>query len=262
MFGGIVGDIVGSRFEFHPIKSKDFELVTGACFFSDDSVMTAAVADALLTGTPYAEAFRRWGWRYPKAGYGGMFQKWLEAKDAPSYGSFGNGSGMRAGPVAWVAASLDEALALAEATARPTHDHPEGVKGAQAVAGATFLARGGTPRARIRAWLADRFGYAMDRTLDQIRPGYRFDVTCQGSVPEALIAALDSTSFEDALRGAVSLGGDADTLACMAGFLAEALYGGVPPPLAAAAWARLDPPFRDLVRAFHARFRPEVALPT
>ena len=193
--------------------------------FTDDSVLTVAVAEVLASGGNYTDSIQRWARAYPRAGYGGAFRKWMWSEAARPYGSFGNGSGMRASPVGWARTSLEEALAEARRSAEVTHDHPEGIKGAQAVAAAVFLARTGSSKDEIRSTIATRLGYDLSRRLDDLRAEYTFDVTCQGSVPEALIAFLESSGWEDAVRRAISLGGDADTLACMTGAVAEAFYG-------------------------------------
>lgn len=233
MFGTIIGDIVGSRFEFDNCKSKEFELFTNTCDYTDDTVMTLAVAKALLLYETITDmdAFKRElvrvmhevGMLHPYCGYGGRFCTWMMKNDTEPYGSFGNGSAMRVSPVAWFAGSLDECEKLAVATAEVTHNHPEGIKGAVAVAGAIYLARTGHSMAEIRKY-TERF-YPIDFTLDEIRPDYDFVETCQGSVPQALEAFFESTGFEDAIRNAVSIGGDSDTIADMAGAIAEAYYG-------------------------------------
>ena len=228
LYGAVSGDVVGSVFERRPVKTTDFPLFSPASRWTDDTVLTVATAEVLLTGGDFEEAYRRWGRRYPNAGYGRGFRHWLTARHPEPYQSYGNGSAMRVSPAGWVCDSLDETLELARHSAAPTHDHPEGIKGAQVVAGAVFLARSGASKEEIRSQLESRLGYSLSRTLDEIRPGYAFDPTCQGSVPEALTAFLESTGFEDALRKAVSLGGDSDTQACIAGAVAEAFYGGVP----------------------------------
>ncbi len=256
MLGAIAGDIVGSVYERRPIKHTDFELFGPGSVFTDDSVLTVATAEVLLEGGDYAGAYRRWYRRYPDRGFGPGFRGWASRDDAGPYGSLGNGSAMRVSPVGWAFGSLDDVLREARRSAEVTHDHTEGVKGAQAVAAAVLLARTGTPRQEIRAYLARTFGYRLDRTVDQIRPGYRFDPTCPGSVPEALIAFLDSESWEDAVRKAVSLGGDSDTLACIAGAVAEAFYGGVPEPVRREAEARLPADMLAVVRRFEARYGP------
>lgn len=257
MKGSIAGDVIGSRFEARTCKSKEFELLTGHCRPTDDSVLTAAVAEALLTDRNYYGALRRWARRYPRAGYGSAFQRWLwrEDADATPYQSFGNGSAMRVGAVAWLSSTLDDVLDAARDSAMPTHDHTEGVKGAQAVAVAVFLARHGTTKDGIRTALESRFGYDLSRRLEDIRPSYTFDVTCQGSVPEAIIAFLESTDWEDAVRNAISLGGDADTQACMAGAVAEAFYGGVPAEI----WTNVEARLPEEMKAVLTLFADEVA---
>ena len=232
MIGAIIGDIVGSRYEFDNIKTKKFPLFSEPCMFTDDSVMTAAVAAALLEnrerGVPFGEALtermRSFGRRHPHAGYGRRFHDWLAGDDPAPYNSLGNGSAMRVSPCALAAGSLEEALSLAEASAAVTHDHPEGIRGARAVAAAIYLARTGADKAGIRAYVEENF-YPLDFTLEEIRPSYRFDVTCRGSVPQGIEAFLESTGFEDALRNAVSIGGDSDTIAAMAGSIAWSYYG-------------------------------------
>ena len=228
MWGAIAGDVIGSPYEARPIKRTDFPLFGPASRFTDDSVLTAATAEAVLEGKDYGDAYRAWYRRHPGRGYGPGFARWAESDGAGPYGSLGNGSAMRVAPVGWAFEPLDRVVAEAERSARPTHDHPEGIRGAQAVASAVFLARTGAGKEAIRSFVASAFGYRLDRTVEEIRPGYRFDATCPGSVPEALTAFLDSESWEDAVRKAVSLGGDSDTLACIAGAVAEAHYGGVP----------------------------------
>jgi ADP-ribosylglycohydrolase len=253
MFGALIGDLVGSVYEFDPIDRKDFQpFIHPRAFFTDDSVLTVAVADALLNGRSLVESFKDWGHRYPDSGWGGRFARWLFSDETAPYGSFGNGAAMRVSPAALVARSLDEALALARRTAVVTHDHPEGIKGAQTAVLAIWLARQGKEAASIRAAVADFSGYDMNRSVADIRPGYRFDETCQGSVPEALICALEATDFEDALRNAVSLGGDADTLAAIAGPVAEARFG-IPQDIAAHAWERLPADMRAVMEKLYSR---------
>lgn len=249
MRGAIAGDVIGSRYEHFRIKRKEFPLLSRASCPTDDSVLT--VAEALLGDGDYRAALRRWGQRYPRAGYGGTFRRWLHLDDdAIPYDSFGNGSAMRVSAVAWLRHGVDEVLAEAERSALPTHGHPEGVKGAQAVALAVFMARTGASKAGIRGELEQRFQYDLGRRLDDIRPTYRADVTCQGSVPEALIAFLESTDWEDAVRNAVSLGGDADTQACIAGAVAEGFYGGVPTEV----WEQIGPRLPADMQEVLARF--------
>ncbi len=255
MMGAIAGDIVGSVYEHHPIKTKDFPLFQPGSRFTDDSVLTVAVANAILTGCPYRDAVLKWGRRYPDAGYGGTFARWLQADDPAPYHSWGNGSAMRVGPVGWAFDTEDEVLRQAQMTAEITHDHPEGIKGAQATALAVYLARTGADKAVIRTRIESQFGYDLARTVESIRLNYEFDVSCQGTVPEALIAFLDAESYEDAVRNAVSLGGDADTLACIAGAVAEAFYGGLPDPIRTEVLARLTPELWAVVEAFERCYR-------
>ncbi|HFI0238753.1 TPA: ADP-ribosylglycohydrolase family protein [Streptococcus suis] len=232
MFGAIVGDVIGSRFEGRNNKSKEFDLFHPTCRFTDDSVMTAAVAASFLglneSFDDLEEALvlnmKDFGKLYPRAGYGPQFKKWIESKDSEPYNSFGNGSAMRVSACGHVGKSLEETLTLAERVASVTHNHPEGIKGAQAVAGAIFLARTGKNKEEIRQFVTDNF-YNLDFTLDAIRPSYQFDSSCQGSVPQAIVAFLEAEDFEDAIRNAVSLGGDSDTLAAIAGSIAEPFFG-------------------------------------
>nr|WP_244228038.1 ADP-ribosylglycohydrolase family protein [Streptococcus suis] len=232
MFGAIVGDVIGSRFEGRNNKSKKFDLFHPTCRFTDDSVMTAAVAASFLgLNEPFEDLekalvlnMKDFGKLYPIAGYGPQFKKWIECKDSDSYNSFGNGSAMRVSACGHVGKSLEETLDLAERVASVTHNHPEGIKGAQAVAGAIFLARTGKTKEEIRQFVTDHF-YNLDFTLDAIRPTYQFDSSCQGSVPQAIVAFLEATDFEDAIRNAISLGGDSDTLAAITGSIAEVFFG-------------------------------------
>jgi len=228
MIGAIAGDIIGSVYENFRTKRKDFKLFTPVSTFTDDTVLTVAVADAILTQSPYGPTIKSYARRYPLRGYGPMFLVWMATPEVLPYNSFGNGSAMRVSPAAHAFASEEEVLAQAKQTAECTHNHPEGIKGAQATALSIFLARCGADKDSIRSEIGQRFGYDMSRAIDGIRPDYRPDMTCQGSVPEAIIAFLDSTSFEDAIRNAVSLGGDADTQACIAGAIAEAYYRTIP----------------------------------
>jgi ADP-ribosylglycohydrolase len=261
MLGAISGDIIGSRFEAQPTKNKDFELFTEDCRFTDDSVLTIALADSLLNSVPYNQNLKTFYARYPHAGYGGTFAVWAGSTQTDPYYSFGNGSAMRVSPVGWFFNEEQTVLDQARDSAAVTHDHPEGIKGAQAVALGLFLARQGQDKSGIRDRLQDRFGYDLQTPLERIRPGYSFDVTCQGSVPQAIAAFLESTDFEDAVRNAVSLGGDSDTQACMAGALAEAYYGCVPPAIALQSLHRLDEFLRRLLYAFYASVIPSQELP-
>ena len=255
MLGAIAGDIIGSVYETSPIKTKAFPLFQPGSRFTDDTVLTVAIADAILSGRPYADAIREFGRRYPNAGYGGTFRRWLHIDDAGPYGSWGNGSAMRVNPVGFAFGSEDGVLEQARLSAAITHNHPEGIRGAQATALAVFLARTGHAKPVIRDRLVRGFGYDLERSVDDIRPDYGFDVSCQGSVPEAIIAFLDSDSVEDAIRNAVSLGGDSDTMACIAGGIAEAFHGGVPDHIREPVEALLPEDLGRVTRSFRGRFR-------
>jgi ADP-ribosylglycohydrolase len=254
MIGAIAGDIIGSIYEHRPIKTKDFPLFRESSRFTDDTVLTVALAHAILNQHPYDDSLRTLGRRYPSAGYGRSFYEWLNAENPRPYNSWGNGSAMRVSPVGFAFATEEEVLSQANMTAAVTHNHPEGIKGAQAVALAVFKARTGSGKERIRNRISQHFDYDLDRTVDEIRKGYAFDVSCQGTVPEAIIAFLDSASYEDAVRNAVSLGGDSDTLACITGGIAEAFYGGVPADVRREALARLPPDLLEIVRQFRRKY--------
>ena len=228
MLGAIIGDIVGSVYEWNNHRSKDFELFAENCDFTDDTVMTLAIAEGLMNGgsaDDYARAMHELGRAYPGRGYGGRFLEWLLAEDPQPYSSFGNGSAMRVAPAAWAFDTLEAVEAAARETALPTHNHPEGIKGAQATAAAIFLARTGCSKQEICGYIEKKYQYNLHRRLDDIRPVYQFNETCQETVPEAIIAFLESDGFEDAIRCAVSLGGDTDTLTAITGSIAEAAYG-------------------------------------
>lgn len=250
MIGAIAGDIIGSVYEGAEPQPKTFPLFAPHACFTDDSVMTIAIASAIRRRIDYAEALREWGCLYPDAGYGGMFYEWLFADRPHPYNSFGNGSAMRVSAIGWAFDDLDTVLAEARDSAAVTHNHPEGIKGAQAVAGAVFLGRTGHGKDGIRRLLTERFGYDCSASLDELRAHAEFDVTCQGTVPAAAIAFLASNDFEDAVRNAVSLGGDADTLACIAGAMAESFYGATPDAIQRECLRRLDEPLRTEVLAF------------
>ena len=229
MLGAIVGDIVGSVYEFHNTKSMNFELFTPWSRFTDDSVMTLAVAKWLVEDETHTIHYliycmQELGNRYPNAGYGGNFRTWLREDNPQPYNSWGNGAGMRVSPVGLYAKTLDEALALAALTASVSHNHPEGVKGAQAIAACVFLCKEGKSKAEIKEYIEKTFDYNLNRSIAEIRPRYEFDVSCQGSVPEAIIAFLDGNSFEEVIRLAISLGGDSDTIGAMAGAIAACMY--------------------------------------
>ncbi len=260
MLGAIIGDIVGSRFEFVHFKRKDFELFHPACNFTDDSICTMATAAWLLaegerTSEAYAAVLQRICRQFPNpmGGYGGSFAQWVKSDVPAPYGSYGNGSAMRVAPVGWAFDSFDETMEMAKRCAAATHNHREGIKGAQAVAAAIYWARNGHSKKVIRRELEETTGYDLNRTCDEIRPNYQFDETCQGTVPEAIIAFLDSTGFEDAIRLAISLGGDSDTLTCITGSIAEAYYG-IPTAIAEKALSYLPDSFRQLYDDFVANF--------
>ncbi len=247
MLGAIIGDIVGSIYEFRSGKTKDFKIFAEGSHPTDDSYMTVAVACACISSDLNSEKdfkayvtwwMRRIGRQYPNAGYGGMFYRWLRSDTMTAYNSFGNGSAMRVSPVAWVAETLAQTEQLATWSAEVTHSHPEGIKGAKAVAGAVFLARQGKTKNEIKAYIEENY-YPLDFTLDEIRPSYSFDVTCQGSVPQAIQCFMEAVDYEDAIRNAVSLGGDGDTQAAMAGAIAEAFFG-IPEELKQRAFELMD----------------------
>jgi len=256
LLGAIAGDIIGSIYEFSPIKTRDFPLFAPDCRFTDDTVLTVAVARSILDGSSYLDSFRDFGLRYPDAGYGGRFLGWLFADTPHPYQSWGNGSAMRVSPVGFAFDTEEKVLEEARKSALVTHDHPEGVKGAQATALAVFLARTGHGKEDIRRQIEERFGYDLGRRLDAIRPGYAFDVSCQGTVPEAIIAFLEADTWEEAVRNAVSLGGDSDTLACIAGGIAEAYYGGIPAAIRKRTLALLPDDLRMLTEEFCLRYPP------
>jgi ADP-ribosylglycohydrolase len=250
MLGAIAGDIIGSVYEHHPIKTEAFPLFSAGCRFTDDTVMTVAVAHAILKGVEYAAAMKDFGRKYPDAGYGGSFIRWIFDDALQPYNSWGNGAAMRVSPIGLAFDSVERVLREAKLSAEVSHNHPEGIKGAQASALAVFLARRGTGKEAIRHEITERFGYDLSRTITEVRPRYRFDVSCQGSVPEAIIAFLDSRDYEDAVRKAVSLGGDSDTLACIAGGIAAAFYKEIPPDIAATARMLLPEEFLAIIDRF------------
>ena len=275
MFGAIIGDMAGSVYEFHNHKSKEFPLFDAGCYPTDDSIMTIAVAKAILENDGKVEGLsektvewmQKIGRQYPDCGYGGRFYEWMYARNPHPYNSFGNGAAMRVSACGWAGKTLEEVKALSCAVTIVTHNHPEGLKGAEATACAVFLARNGHSKEEIRSFIEDNC-YALDFTIDEIRPTYRFDVTCQGSVPQAIEAFLESTSFEDAIRNAISVGGDSDTLAAITGGIAEAFYG-IPEDIRKRAVAQFryackafytdaylakDPDLLSIVEAFEQRF--------
>ena len=254
MIAAIAGDIIGSIYERHNIKTTDFTLFSPKSRFTDDTVLTIAVADCILNGKDYATTIKAYGNRYPHAGYGGTFKKWLSGEIEGPYNSWGNGSAMRVSPVGFAFNTMNEVLSEAKKTADVSHNHPEGVKGAQAIASAVFLARTGSSKTEIKDFIEAQFEYNLSKTLAQIRPDYSFDVSCKGSVPEAIIAFLESNDVEDAIRKAISIGGDSDTIACMTGGIAQAFFKEVPEHILEAAWSVLPDDFLEVLDAFEEKF--------
>jgi ADP-ribosylglycohydrolase len=248
MIGAIVGDMIGAPYEARPIKTLAFPVVVDR--FTDDTVLTAAVAHAILTGMDYGDAIQSFARRYPDLPYGGSFWHWIWDPQRLPYGSYGNGSAMRVSPIGFAFESVAAVVEEAGRSAVVSHNHPEGVKGAQAAALAVFLARKGEDKATIRRTIATRFAYDLDRTVEEIRDGYTFDVTCQGSVPESIIAFLDAWDFESAVKNAVSLGGDADTMACIAGAVAQAFYKDIPADIVMRVREKLPPFLMDVTDRF------------
>lgn len=253
MIGAIIGDIIGSIYEHNPIKTTEFPLWQPGCRFTDDTVLTVAVADTLLNQADYTGCLRAYYRRFPGAGYGGSFHGWARSSVPVPYGSWGNGSAMRVSPVGWWFHSLEETLAEAERSAAVTHNHPDGIAGAKAVAACIFLARHGADKQTLRRYVEETF-YTLPESIDSIRPYYSFDISCPGTVPEAILCALEAEDFETAIRLAVSLGGDSDTLACIAGSIAEAFHG-VPETLAERAPLYLPEAFTRVIFAFDERVR-------
>jgi len=260
MYGAILGDIIGSPYEFdRGSKTKDFPLFSGRSEFTDDTVMTIAVADAFLPVQPDMDddairqrvvaKMQKYGRLYPHAGYGGRFRYWLRDRHPQPYNSWGNGSAMRVSSVGWLYNDLETVRRMARLSAEVTHNHPEGIKGAEATASAIFLARTGSAKAEIKAYIEENFHYDLSRTCDEIRPNYYHVESCQETVPEAITAFLEGESFEDVIRTAVSLGGDCDTLTCIADSMAEAFYG-VPEELKAECWKRLPEDLQEVLQRF------------
>ena len=256
MIGAILGDMIGAPYEFdRGKKTKEFPLFCRESHFTDDSVMTAAVAEALMDSLGKSDeevrkalvrSMQNWGRKYTRAGYGGMFRVWLKEADPQPYGSYGNGSAMRVAAAGWLGETLDAARHLALLSAEVTHNHPEGIKGAEAVAAAIWLARSGRSKEEIKAYIVKEFSYDLSRTCDEIRPTYYHVESCQRTVPEAITAFLEGQDFEDVIRTAVSLGGDCDTLTCIAGSMAEAFYG-VPEEIEEEGRRRMAPDMRQVL---------------
>lgn len=255
MLGAIAGDIIGSVYESRPIKTTVFPLFQTGSRFTDDTVLTLAIAYAILEGEEYGKALKTFGRKYPRAGYGGHFYQWIFEEEVRLYNSWGNGSAMRVSPVGFAFESQKTVLREAEKSAEVSHNHPEGIKGAQATALAIYLAKKGERKETIREEVSRRFGYDLERTVAEIRPTYTFDVSCQGSIPEAMVAFLDAEDYEDAVRLAVSLGGDSDTLACIAGGIAQAHYGEIPEYIVRNTKERLTPHLLQVLDRFEKAYQ-------
>ena len=255
MLGAIIGDIVGSRWEFDSTNDYNFEWLSKENGFTDDTICTVAVADALLHERDFGESIHDWCNRYPypMGGYGGRFAQWVHSEQPQPYGSYGNGSAMRVGPVGWAFDTKDDVLAMAKESAECTHNHPEGIKGAQATALAIMMARQGCGKEEIRTEIEKRFEYNLQFTCDEIRPTYTWGGTCQDSVPQAIVAFLDGEDFEDSVRNAISIGGDSDTIGCITGSIAEA-YFGVPNELRKQAMKYLPVEFLDIITEFENKY--------
>ncbi len=253
MLGAIAGDIIGSIYEFHNIKTKDFPLFGKYNCFTDDTVLTIAVADAILNQGDYSRYIKGYFRRYPNVGYGGNFLIWGQLDSVKPYNSWGNGSAMRVSSVGYAFNDLETVLSEAKKSAEVTHNHIEGIRGAQATASAIFLARKGKSKEEIKAYITENFGYDLSQTIEEIRPSYQFDVSCQGSVPQAITAFLDATDFEDAIRNAISIGGDSDTIACICGGIAQAFYG-LPDEIASQSFSYLDDELKQVVTEFNSSF--------
>jgi ADP-ribosylglycohydrolase len=254
MLGAIAGDIIGSVYEHNNTKSTDFPLFVPRSTFTDGTVLTIALADSILNQAPFVEKLKEYYRLYPHAGYGGFFHHWARSSDTRPYNSFGNGSAMRVSPVGFAYPDLETVLNEAERSAAVTHNHPEGIKGAQAAASAIYLARTGCSKQEIKDYVEKTFHYNLSRPFKEIWQTYQYNETCQGTVPEAITAFLVSEDFEDALRKGISLGGDSDTLACITGGIAEAYYGGVPDAISRKIYEILDPYLASIVHAFTARY--------
>ncbi|TWH47814.1 ADP-ribosylglycohydrolase family protein [Sporomusa sp. KB1] len=253
MIGSIAGDIIGSVYEWNNLKDKKFPLFQAASVFTDDTVLTCAVADSLLSGISYVEKFKEHYSLYPTVGYGPNFESWARSNSTDSYNSWGNGSAMRVSPIGFAFNSLAEVMGEAEKSAAITHNHPEGIKGAQATAAAIYLARNNCTKNEIKEYITKQFAYDLQPKISDIRPNYVFDVSCQGSVPIAIIAFLEAEDYEDAIRNAISVGGDSDTIACIAGGIAQAFFG-IPDDIRQMAIRKLDERLRAIVVAFEKKY--------
>lgn len=253
MIGAIIGDVIGSVYEFNNHRSKEFPLFQASSDFTDDSVLTFATAKVLLDGGDYAATYQQFARAYPHRGYGERFSRWIKLDDPKPYNSFGNGSAMRIAPIGFAFADAETTLEEAKRSAEVTHNHPEGIKGAQAVALAIWMARKGEGKAAIRHAIEKQFGYDLIRDCDFIRQVNKFDETCQGSVPEAITCFLESVDFEDCIRLSISIGGDSDTIACIAGGIAQAYYRDIPNWIITETKARLPQEFLEILDRFEER---------
>ncbi len=254
MLGAIAGDIIGSVYEWYRIKTTEFPLFQDDCDFTDDSVLTVATAYSILQDVDFTKSYQSFSRKYPDRGYGGTFSQWIHLDNPEPYNSWGNGSAMRVSPVGFAYESIDEILEQAKNSAEVTHNHPEGIKGAQATALSIFLARKVNDKELIRKNISKRFGYNLSRTVDEIRPNYYFNESCQKTVPEVIIAFLDSDDYEHSIRLAVSLGGDSDTLACITGGISEAYYEGVPEHISDETYRIIPQEFIEILDRFRDRY--------
>lgn len=256
MIGAVIGDIAGSFYEFTENKDADVDLFPPDCGFTDDSILTVATASAILNRQPYRDAYLEFGRRFPcpLGGYGIRFGAWLRQQDPEPYNSWGNGSAMRVGPVGWAFDTMETVLAEAGRSAKVSHNHAEGIKGAQATAAAVWMAARGKSKEAIRSFISENFGYDLSQTVEEIRRYYTFDESCQGTVPEAIVAFLDSTDFTSAIRNAISLGGDADTVGCITGAIAEAYYKQIPEAMLDKARGILPEDFLSVISEFEGKF--------
>lgn len=254
IIGAIAGDIIGSIYEKNNIKTTEFELFNDNCIFTDDTILTIAIADCILHNKNYVETLQKYGLKYKKRGFGSSFIKWLNNSNPKPYNSWGNGSAMRVSAVGFAFNTIKEVLQKAKESAEITHNHQEGIKGAQAVASAIFLAKTGKTKSEIKKYITETFNYELTRTIDNIRPTYKFHVSCQGSIPESVIAFLESKNYEDAIRLAISIGGDSDTIACITGSIAIAYYKKIPKKILDFANTKLPNEFIEIINKFDMRF--------
>ncbi len=254
MLGAIAGDIIGSVYEFNNIKTKDFSLFSKGSKFTDDAVLTIAIADKIMNGGEYVDLLKQYYRQYPQESYGLKFKKWAKSDSKEPYNSWGNGSAMRVSPIGFAFNDIDTVLIEAKNSAECTHNHPEGIKGAQATAAAIIMARHGFSKSSIKSYIEEKFNYNLNREITEIRETYQFNESCQKTVPEAIICFLESTDFEDAIRNAISIGGDSDTLACITGGIAEAFYGGVPKHISDRVLTILDEKLRKITQDFISKY--------